>query len=990
MIGSNNLTLPGCKDNYLRLYPQLLDDENVIDKLDQASKMGDKKGIETCLIHILAFPSKSINKSLDRYFHFYEMMEGERTEIFRKDLHDAFFPILKSQSNIQEVLESCLTQKYSSAGYFSKILIELFFHKEDRTLCLLMIDIINKFKISCDYETTSRYLPLLAELSRTENSQLILTCLVMFYRETKSGIKEEINHFKSKSESESEYPQLLTDLLHAAFITKHLPLLFDCLEELFSHVYSYIYFTPQKSDIFSKICQIKIEELLAVWVASLLVEETSFQRTQHLLSFLCHYPHGKTPENFYKLIETATCNFSHVQKRDLICRLIKIATTYQEEQAPTLVFGLIDYFSLYEDSDFRKSLISLLINVWKQNPPRLGSFISFINKIPAISNEIPLYTLLKEFLNDLPAEKYLEVFELLNLGMTCIRHPLFSDLCLIAIDKYKIHHMIPEWLNCSKLLQKLEGQEIIPYFNTVIITVNGPEGNQPVKYAIPRGILEGRAPLFMQTLQNSSFSLEDLEYMLNFIVRPHPVENVSIKTLANLYQFADAIDERQFKRMAQDYILKQPIQWENKDALLKIYKISFGEFRNELTDDLLALACSQSITDFELAKKIVDEMYKSNPEIFMEIKLYSILMRIQFPNKRFLRTTYVRERPTVTKSFVDNLKKLMPEIKHLDLDNCFIEEGVLREIGKQYPDLLSLKIDFKITGAREYHHDEISTLKIKSLKFIGANGDIFQLCSKLELEALEFYDLYFSDKQIKKWLEGIYPPNELFKTLKILKFKRNKSDIKEPLTDEGLSLLLPHLSKLEVLDLEACRVTDTTLQLIQNNIPQLKGFSAILAFYDFKNFPLLNLNEFLKKYPSLNDLSLWLISLKPSDNQFSLDGISSLHSLHSLAIHVYENEELIIKAISGNFGLEKLNLQSSQVTTKSIPIIADLKNLQTLNLANTGLSRNQIINLAEQLPNLRMLTIQFSNTIEGREDERKIVEILALRNIDVNVIKNEI
>ena len=145
--------------------------------------------------------------------------------------------------------------------------------------------------------------------------------------------------------------------------------------------------------------------------------------------------------------------------------------------------------------------------------------------------------------------------------------------------------------------------------------------------------------------------------------------------------------------------------------------------------------------------------------------------------------------------------------------------------------------------------------------------------------------------------------------------------------------------------------------------------------------------EFIKTYPDLRHLSLsgtvkGAANIEYAKNEI-FDAINALASLTSLKFHLFTDETL--NALADAHGdLEELDLSRSSITGRSVAALAKLKNLHTLNVADTALSMYDIVQLADQLPNLKFLTIQLPKAWTVKHDHRRIADELALQGIEVS------
>lgn len=448
-----------------------LDDQNVLERLEQATKGQNKAEVEECLKHITAFSSDNVQAALERYVHFYRELQWESTKGYRKNLHDAVYPFVKAWPNFQYILESFLkTRKYEKA-YVCKILIKLFFHKNDREDCFMMINIMNEFKIPCELSIKEKYLPILAQCcGRKDVKENLLNlaelsvCFEMLNRRAEDGTRlSRLAGAMSKYRGKPEYPQMMADLLQGALITNNSELLFECLEELSEHLDQWRDVDPK---IFEKIYLIRPFEGIENWIASLTIklfsnlpdkdDFSTARMIRNALLFLSHAPSVKSEEQFARVFAGAMQGMTMDTGRDAVNYMIQIAAALSKNNPKTYpyVLGLINHFNLHQDPEIRKNLMELLACQYHSSEEHTDAWLSFVQKyFPWINEENPVVTILREYLTNLPKDKHANVFKLLQFGIK-LEQPPVINLCLMAIDHYKINHLIPEGLNCTTLLQE--------------------------------------------------------------------------------------------------------------------------------------------------------------------------------------------------------------------------------------------------------------------------------------------------------------------------------------------------------------------------------------------------------------------------------------------------------------------------------------------------------------------------------------------------------
>jgi hypothetical protein len=121
-----------------------------------------------------------------------------------------------------------------------------------------------------------------------------------------------------------------------------------------------------------------------------------------------------------------------------------------------------------------------------------------------------------------------------------------------------------------------------------------------------------------------------------------------------------------------------------------------------------------------------------------------------------------------------------------------------------------------------------------------------------------------------------------------------------------------------------------------------------------------------------------------SNPQFFIEG---LHGLRELELRHFKKEQMIIKLLEDNLDLVELNLAWSNLSEKILPAIAALQKLETLNVAFTPLTSNQILALALKLPCLRKVIMRVPRlpTSGDFQYQTRVADLLALKKIDVEI-----
>ena len=271
------------------------------------------------------------------------------------------------------------------------------------------------------------------------------------------------------------------------------------------------------------------------------------------------------------------------------------------------------------------------------------------------------------------------------------------------------------------------------------------KGTREVVVQVPLVILKLRAPEFEKAMQKTSASQDSIHFMLNFIVKPEALKDVSVEKIAILYQFAHEIGATQFMRMAQDYILQQKIEWKDVAPLLKIYPLSQGPFKNTLNQIVFAQACLRVDKGRQAAIEAINRIREIDPAAFHRIRLSPILERMKRKNTDTPSQDYAIFSTLTFKKF---FKLLVPEMKELDLQNCKIYPGLLNELALFFPHLDTLSID---CGKNQDNTiSEISSFSaLRHLKIYQPNQEAINACRNIPLRSLEFSGFSHADETLE-------------------------------------------------------------------------------------------------------------------------------------------------------------------------------------------------------------------------------------------------
>ncbi len=147
--------------------------------------------------------------------------------------------------------------------------------------------------------------------------------------------------------------------------------------------------------------------------------------------------------------------------------------------------------------------------------------------------------------------------------------------------------------------------------------------------------------------------------------------------------------------------------------------------------------------------------------------------------------------------------------------------------------------------------------------------------------------------------------------------------------------------------------------------------------------------ELIKKNPTLVEFS----SLGKISEKFPLKKIlfsTIMNNLPTLKVLRYlsgVSDKMTVQIVEKHPDLEELDLSNNPLTKASVPHLMKLKKLKSLTLIDTQLTLEDILDLTAELPELKFLTIKLKKSkFRIEQDHRKIMDIMALREIEVRAI----
>jgi len=978
--------------------PPQFTDVDVISKLEKAVDKENSAEVEQCLQYITTYSADDIQTTLQRFFHFYKELHWQSTQGFRKNLLEALYPVLKAQANLQPVIESFLAAEKCYQDFQCEIFVDLFFDKQDRACCLMMIDIMNKLKIASDRDIRIKYLPLFAEFCRAQEIDLMTKCFEMLSCQPtdRTVIFGSIYDAMSGLRKRPEFPRLMADWLHGAFITKNSKLLFECFEELSCH-WQCRNARNGDPEIFEKIYQHRPLEGIEDWSAALIVQliatvgendHPTSNKIRHALIFLTKIPVVKSRMQFAHVFDAAMQGCTYEAKRASVIYLMRCTSHMEEKNEETIlrVLGLVNQFRLHRDPEVRKVFVYLLAKEHYSSSRYTDNWLVFVqNFFPSIDNENPVVAMVREYLVDLPKENHETIIKLLSFAIG-IDAPVIVDSVLRACSVYNMQHLLIEEPNCTKLLQ--EGDtEPIKYVDNVRIPI--PETR--ACFWLPRVILEARAPNFMEGLKSSHWPSDVIIAMLRFLSHPYwPDDPFPLSLLAGMYRFAGRIGAERFIHCAKNHVVteKKEIRPEEVTPLLEMFSVAKGEFKQDLKHILLAQGCLLHKTDPEGAKKITARMRAVGALVFQAVDVYQVFGRFVGP-KGFHKNPKCGERYEIGASFIRILQELAPEIEELDLHETVPIAGVFHELGIQFPGLKKLSVNFR----RNDPHlvEEMTALKIQALELYSPGWCVFEHFSKLPpLRSLVIYDFDYANLFLEKLLKAGNAPPLFFRTLQAFELKLERGFLSSTLSPKEVEALVRLMPALKKLTLNACKVTDDVLKCVQLHLSDVHSFAAGISVVENVTYD--QFHEFCKANRGMQDLCLrvYPINGPETDAMRIVGALHLLEKLQSLHLQYFLDTASLAKLVEGHRDLVTLNISySEKITDESIPSLIQLRHLRELDVCGTKLTSAGIIRLAESLPNLRILKIQLCKSRNSDRDARIIMYKLALKGIEVKIVGSD-
>ncbi len=160
-------------------------------------------------------------------------------------------------------------------------------------------------------------------------------------------------------------------------------------------------------------------------------------------------------------------------------------------------------------------------------------------------------------------------------------------------------------------------------------------------------------------------------------------------------------------------------------------------------------------------------------------------------------------------------------------------------------------------------------------------------------------------------------------------------DSEDALAD-GLVAKISHLKNLQIIKLSRCDVSDLGAKGI-HDLPQLKSLDLSYSLISSKSMPVIG------KLTGIEDLTLNSVDLSQSDFSY----IGRLPKLAALYLRNAQVTDAMINALKPGKSLRVLDLANNgAITDASLPALALLPNLKTVNLSGTSVNVRSLTKLA--------------------------------------------
>ncbi len=241
--------------------------------------------------------------------------------------------------------------------------------------------------------------------------------------------------------------------------------------------------------------------------------------------------------------------------------------------------------------------------------------------------------------------KLLKYFSSIDTAAGCLA------LCLEAIDRLQIHHMLPDdftWCNPDTL---------------------------------PPQIIRARAPAYSEHAPANVVSA-----MRSFIATGQlPRGDASWQ--AELYLFAKEIKAGSYIYMIEAFAyFWNSIEYGDKDAHIRVLRVAQGDFREKLKSRLLRVACQTFEANPAAAKELVNQMRSVDPKIFATLKLYDLL------SEKVRKDNDYATRPVFDGTMLTPLKELLPEVEEIDTRYTLVSPEIIEKMGDYFPSLHTLTL----------------------------------------------------------------------------------------------------------------------------------------------------------------------------------------------------------------------------------------------------------------------------------------------------------
>ncbi len=646
-------------------------EEAMCSMLGDAIKRRDTSAIDNCMQSLTFFQPNDSQATLATFVTRCKALDDERFAPYVRAIQDAVYPILKADAALGQSLELFLGSHIHKKrrDVPDQPLAKLFFLKQDRQALLAMCSIMNKYDLSCP--DLKEYFALFLQLCQETDSDAIKTCYECIRR--KETMKWEPHNLYARITKVLKSPEILVNLLRAAYIMKNEELLLVCLGTVHGRASS-----GDRANVFDKVSNLEPLQEIEPWVIERLIaksQEEDSQKCTYELSHMLFFVRSISKEQFMQPIIQAFEHLPEEKRPQVFMALLAASEMCCDKTIFTSLLQLVALFQL--------SLGTAVVALMAKTERDVKSIKRWAELLNLISGSFCM--LVKEYLETVPKSDYGCIFNLLQLFLALSSRDRSiewcRELCLGAIDRYQIHHMLPYDLQW------------------------------PDPDNIPPQILRARAPLFEYV--GSIASDKVLRQMRLFIATGRMPER-DLPSIVQLYLFAKQIGAGSFiYKVEESYFYDHgELEYSQKDLHIQVLRVAQGTFRERLKTRLLRLACKTFDANPAAAKELIIQMRMVDPKIFGTINLHDLLS----DRVRYARETNYGRYPAFTSSMLATLKELTPEVEELDAAGADISPVVLAEM--QMGECFSLLRVLHLHNPSPAHVQACSGLRLEGLKLL--------------------------------------------------------------------------------------------------------------------------------------------------------------------------------------------------------------------------------------------------------------------------------